>query len=331
MKKQHLKNIRRRWIAAGLLAAFCLAANWGAAASAETPAAAPAAGQAPAAAPANPANPTLDDLLKKGVPFGESSRVLRPPTLTDGMTAAEQQKAINGILQLKPGRQVTFAEFTADGLNTPYVLLIDDPAFGGQNGPGHSIDLWFVTFGKLKKVSDPKFLKGVFPPDPKSKMTTLADKIRSWRKIERQKNPGRDEYFVNGQFLMLPKDNRVQLSATARVEQTTGNESSVLAGLIDPRFNDDANFPNEWRPVLQNGGGPGGVPQLGSPVTYTSAGGYAKITELSGVGGAVLVEYHLVYDEPNGWFGGANLLRPKLQSKAEDDVRTFRRKVQYGG
>jgi hypothetical protein len=44
--------------------------------------------------------------------------------------------------------------------------------------------------------------------------------------------------------------------------------------------------------------------------------------------GALLVEYHLVYDEPPGWFGkSADLLRSKLYMKAEDDVRLFRRKV----
>jgi len=327
MKNQRLKQICRRWLGAGYLLALCLAVNWGTIAAAQAPAA------APAAAPANPAdppNPSLDDLLKKGVPFGQNSRVLRPPTLTDGMTAAQQQAAIVQMLTLKPGRQVTFADFTENGLNTPYVLVLDDPAFGGQNGPGHSIDLWFVTFGKLKKVSDPKFLKGVFPPDPKDKMHNLDDKELKARQIVRQKNPGQDEYFVNGQFMLLPKDNRAQLSATARVVQTTGKESSVLAALIDPEFNNDATYPNEWRPVLQSGRGAGVAPQFGAPVPYTSAGGYAKITELSGVGGALLLEYHLVYDEPNGWFNGANLLRPKLQQKAEDDVRTFRRKVLLG-
>jgi hypothetical protein len=73
--------------------------------------------------------------------------------------------------------------------------------------------------------------------------------------------------------------------------------------------------------------GPNGQPLLGSPTTYVSAGGYLKATKLAQPNGALLVEYHLVYDEPAGWFDGKNLLRPKLNTKAEDDVRLFRRKV----
>ncbi|HEY2147332.1 MAG TPA: hypothetical protein VGH32_05310, partial [Pirellulales bacterium] len=67
---------------------------------------------------------------------------------------------------------------------------------------------------------------------------------------------------------------------------------------------------------------------LGPPSAYISAGGYLKATMLGQPAGALLVEYHLVYDEPPGWFGkSADLLRSKLYMKAEDDVRLFRRKV----
>jgi hypothetical protein len=108
--------------------------------------------------------------------------------------------------------------------------------------------------------------------------------------------------------------------------QTTGGESSVLAGLIDPRFNEDADFPNEWRPVL---GVDGGKLQLGNPTTYISAGGYTKITRLHAAQaqGVELVEYHLVYEEPNGWFNGQNPLRSKLYDQALQDVPNYRRQV----
>ena len=43
--------------------------------------------------------------------------------------------------------------------------------------------------------------------------------------------------------------------------------------------------------------------------------------------GAVLVEYHLVFEEPQGWFGGSNLLRSKLPLVCQDGVRKFRRRM----
>ncbi len=136
-----------------------------------------------------------------------------------------------------------------------------------------------------------------------------------------QQIAGGDEYYMHGQFNIL---GNVQLRATARVVQTTGKESSVIAGQIDGRFNNDATFPNEWRPILPNPGGNGPAP-LGNSNVYISAGGYMKITEFLPVRGALLVEYHLVYDEPTGWFNGVNLLRSRLQQKATEDVRAIRR------
>jgi hypothetical protein len=35
----------------------------------------------------------------------------------------------------------------------------------------------------------------------------------------------------------------------------------------------------------------------------------------------------MIFDEPNGWFGGANLLRSKLPLVIQDEVRNFRRRL----
>ena len=42
---------------------------------------------------------------------------------------------------------------------------------------------------------------------------------------------------------------------------------------------------------------------------------------------AVLVECHIVYEEPYGWFDGANLVKQKGSLIATEKVRTFRRKL----
>ena len=48
---------------------------------------------------------------------------------------------------------------------------------------------------------------------------------------------------------------------------------------------------------------------------------YVKITKLHAPAGAVLVEQHIVYAEPTGWFDGANLLRSKLPLVMQVNVR----------
>jgi hypothetical protein len=277
-------------------------------------------------------NTIFTDLLQRGVPFGGSFRRLPTPTLVDGLTAPQQQQAIGAILARKPSRP-TYQAFTEDKLNAPYVMFIDDltPPFGGGNQPGHSIDLWFVVWGKLDAITDPKFLKQQFQPDANDRIDVLKPNELPMG-VQPQKIAGVGEWFVHGQFMILSADKRVKVHATAHTMETTTNDSGTVAAIIDQRFNQNPTFPNEWRPVLRDANGQirldaKGQPLLGGPSPYVSAGGYLKATKLIQPAGALLVEYHLVYDEPVGWFGGKNLLSPKLNAKAEDDVRMFRRKV----
>jgi hypothetical protein len=56
-------------------------------------------------------------------------------------------------------------------------------------------------------------------------------------------------------------------------------------------------------------------------------GSYAKATSLKEPAGAILLEYHMVYDEPQGWFNGANVIRTKLPVIVQDSVKKLRRKL----
>ncbi len=282
-------------------------------------------------------NPVLNDLLQQGVPMpGNQFRKLRPPSLADGLNAAQQQLAVEAVLAKKLGAQVGFTDFTAKGISAPNVLLVDDPVYYGAATPGrtdHTVDLWFVVYGKLATVTDPAFMKAQFSISSDDQIDTLKPEVLKAHKLEPQKFPGGGEYWAHGQFKIFPSSLVVQLQATAHAVETSSPASGTLAVMIDQRFNQDADFPNEWRPVVRDPNGgikmlPNGKPALGDPQLYVSAGAYIKTTPLVGVPGALFVEYHLVYDEPQAWFNGKDLLRSKLPQKAPDDVRDFRRKVE---
>ena len=211
-----------------------------------------------------------------------------------------------------------------NNLNTPYVQLIDqDPQY--DNGqPGHSINLWFVVYGKLKTVADPKFLKNQFKPTNTGRVDTLQAADLDQRKIVPAKIPGGNEWFVHGVFKLVQGQVLVQVQGTARADQTTTDDSTTMAVMIDRRFDNDPKFPNEWRPA------PGGVVQ-GNPTLYYSCGGYSKVTKLAAPADAMFVEYHLVFDEPQGWFQGRDVLRSKLPEGTPGDVRQFRRDVRHAG
>ncbi len=276
-----------------------------------------------ATARAQSGNPLLDDLFKTGVPIGQAgAQKLRPPTLTDGMSAAEQKAAVDAVLAVKLGQPINYAAFTVDNLNTPEVFVVD---LAPLNGPGHTVDLWFVVHDKLTRLADSQFLKNQFKLDPKTKTTTLEAADLTQRNIAPQTIPGGRENYVHGASQILPTDVRVQVEATSHIVQTTTAASTTIAGLIDQRFNQDAKFPNVWRPAIRNANGT--LVGFGNPALYYSTGAYTRITELVDPPGSQLVEYHLVYDEPQAWFDGSNLLRSKLPVQAKDDVRSFRRKL----
>ena len=129
---------------------------------------------------------------------------------------------------------------------------------------------------------------------------------------------GTPEAYRHVEFDFLGK---VHLRATVRVVWTRTNQSVLVAAEVDPRFLDDPEFPNQWQPVVREGG----TRKLGEAKPWGGAGFYMKITKLAEPAGAVFVEQHIIFAEPTGWFDGANLLRSKLPLVVQNSVRTTRR------
>ncbi len=286
---------------------------------------------APSSARAQANNAVLNQLWNPGVPMGKNNRVLPQLTMPDGLNAAGQKAIVQKIIALKPGAPVNFQDFTKNNLNGPYVLLIDAPQANPQ--PGHSVDLWFVVWGNLAKITAPAFLKKQFVLDENDHIDVLkaADLPMGINPPPPPGNAG-GEWYAHGAFTLISNDKRVSVEGTAHTVETITNDSGMMAGIVDPRFNQNDKFPNQWQPILRNANGgilknAKGQPQLGPPTAYDSAGGYMKVTKLVEPGGALFVEYHLVYDEPQGWFNGRDLLRSKLRAKTEGDVRSFRKQV----
>ena len=184
-----------------------------------------------------------------------------------------------------------------------------------------------------KKITAPAFLKKQFQLDENDHIDVLkaADLPMGIDPPPPPNNAG-GEWYAHGVFTLISNDKRVRVEGTAHTVETVTNDSGTMAGIVDPRFNQHEKFPNQWQPILRNANGgiqknANGQPQLGPPVPYDSAGGYMKVTKLVQPAGALFVEYHLVYDEPQGWFNGRDLLRAKLRLKTEGDVRSFRKQV----
>ena len=272
-------------------------------------------------------NPLLDELLQQGVLMSDGSRIkLPPPTLGDGLDAAGQRAVLDRLLAATKHK---YEDLVRRDYQAAFVLDIRAVRTSQVDSPARRIDLWFVAHGDFKMATSEKFLEGLWrsaaKPDPSdplaARSVTLTPADLAKRQVRLDAPPGVDERFVFGTVNLF---DRVLVSATQRGMLTRRPQTVVVAEMIDARFTKDAEYPNQWQSATI--GGDGKV-ALGEPQPYAAAGSYGKATSLANPPGALLFEFHLVYEEPRRWFGGANLMGSKLPLAVQDQVRNFRRRL----
>jgi len=246
------------------------------------------------------ANPLYQRLRTEGVRVSaDQSIALTPPLLEQGASAADARAAIEAMA--KPS--YSFDQFARKSAVAPQLLQVE---FLEGEMPARRIDAYFIAYGDLDAIAEGDVLERLLnsqeaDEDVGGEGTTLDDAALGSRGIELAPPGERQEEFAHGSFTLLK-----------RVE-------------VDPRFADDKEFPNRWRPLERDDAGrlePAGAAQL-----YSGVGGYVQLTELAEPKGALLVEWHIVLAEPHGWFDGANLLGSKLPAIVQNRVRSMRREL----
>jgi hypothetical protein len=274
-------------------------------------------------------NPLFQDLLKKGVKMSDGTLVkLPPPILADALDAAGQHAALTKVADARS----PVKELVAKSYYAPVVVKVRTVKQSEGEGPAvRAVDLWFTVQGDWNTLTSREFLESVLKPadEGKSRVVTksgsLSDRELAARRLSATVKKGYEERFVYSTFTLFE---RVEISATRFSVLTRGKDVVLAAGRVDPRFAKDADYPNQWRPLLRN---EQAEIQLGPAHPWANAGGYAKITRLVEPAGTVLVECHVVYEEPCGWFDGANLVKQKGPLIVLEKVRTFRRKLALAG
>jgi hypothetical protein len=272
-------------------------------------------------------NPVYEQLTRQGVILPKGSPIKLPaPTVRDGLDAAAQRKAIQSIAdERKPVESLLQKR-----LDAPFVLkTYDDKTSSAAGGTGKRLDLYFVVYGDLKKIADEGFWgdEDAGPedqPDPNDAQFTgklLTPEELKERRIEPLLSSGVTENYGTAEIQLF---NRVRIRGTTRSVETKADESVTYASILDPRFASDKKYPNQWQSVVRD---EAGKLQYGTLKPYAGLGSYAKATQLKEPEGAIFLEYHLVYDEPVGWFGGAGVIRSKLPIVVKDNVKKLRRKL----
>jgi len=265
-----------------------------------------------------------DDLVTRGVSLGSGQLVRLPkPLMPDGLTAKEQQ-AVLGKAADKHGVE----RFVRNSVVSPYVLEVNAVDDNGGERRGQRIDFHFVAYGTLDAITDSDLLTGLAgeseaagPDAPPPSARALTDEELKARGLPLTDASETDPIYV---AIDVPILDRVRMIGISQGSQQKG-ESSVLGAIrMDERFAKDPKFPNSWRPLGHDNLGKA---TLGPPSPYSGLGGYMKVTKLIEPAGAVFIECHLLFDEPQGWFDGKNLLRSKLPLVVQDTVRKFRRRL----
>jgi hypothetical protein len=259
-------------------------------------------------------NPLFKSLLEEGFAASPTDKVKLPaPTLPDGLDAAKQKAAINGLI----ADDYKFDLFTEKSVVAPQLLKIRDIKGGDPKAPPRGVDVWFVIHGDLKSLDDDKFLDRIVNSGRgagAAKQVNATDLMKRKITIADPKK----ESLGHLEFDFLDK---VRVRATGRVMWTRTSDSVLVAGEIDPRFAGDADFPNEWQSIDKQAGGV----KLGPKTVWPGAAFYIKMTKLAEPAGALFCEQHVIFVEPQGWFDGANLLRSKLPAATQINVRNMRK------
>jgi hypothetical protein len=274
----------------------------------------------------SPENPLFAELLEKGILISDDVRVkLPPPVITDGLDAEAQHAAIAGIAGLNHPldellRKSVVAPFELNirAIETPGVAL------------ARTVDVYFVAYGDWDVLNSKTFReeleKGRERKNTDSqfaKFSLLNEAALAKHGISPRANPDQEEQY---HFTTLVLFDKVEISAVVYSQTSRKAGSAILAARIDPRFCEDPEYPNRWRSLIQDLENPE-QDTYGPPHSYQSFGFYSKATRLIKPEGAIFIEHHFVYQEPQGWFGGINLLRSKLPLVVQNEIRDFRRKL----
>ena len=213
----------------------------------------------------------------------------------------------------------------AEPIVSPILLKIADDDHSADE-VGRRVDLYFVPFGSLDKLGSENFLidhlniAAADNSDIEGKSTSSSFRTMTSSSgicTRRNRPPTRVGSPPTPTLL-----DKVRISATTQNVKTQTGDSVTVASVFDSKFDQDAEYPNTWRPITIDDAG---HRQVGAPQPYAGLGSYIKVTRLAEPTGALFIEYHVVFAEPQGWFHGANLLRSKLPIVAQDMVRTLRR------
>ncbi|HEY2760970.1 MAG TPA: hypothetical protein VGI75_09505 [Pirellulales bacterium] len=269
---------------------------------------------------ADPENGIYQELTTQGVPLAAGAKAKLPTfTMDYGLSGEKQDQIIKDLLATNENAP-KLEKFMEKKVNTPYFRVDSDI----PNSTSHELDLYFTAYGPLATVADGNFWKSRLGNNKNGDLHFLTPAEMKPHNLKIVDQPTMKERYAHADVELFQM---VKVAGTARAMETIAKESVVIAFLMDSSFQKDATMPNEWRPITFD---KSGKKVVGDPTPYDGVGAYSKISELKNTPGALFVEYHIIWDEPKGWFNGKPVMKSKLGMMIENDVRSFRNDLKLG-
>jgi hypothetical protein len=254
--------------------------------------------------------------LRAGFQLDQSMIALRGPTLRDGLGADQQMAALLDVC----GSEQALENLLRDSVAAPFVLRVRDQKT--KEATLRIVDFWFAVRADLDGL-DPVELAGQASGKAaeagnirfENRLLSDEELKRSGRSAQRGRDLSRWYARIKGRIL-----DRIALAVVDESFATRTNLSIVIASRTDPAFDSGASFKNAWWMVDDEAHG-------GSRHRFHGGLSYAKISQLRRPAGALLVEVHGVFGEPDAWFQGAPILRSKFAPVAQDQIRRLRREL----
>ena len=277
------------------------------------------AGQTPIE-PAHAQNTVYHLVLETGLEMSGRKVQLPPPRLFDGQDAAAQR----ALLREVAGSDRALDDLLRNSVTAPYVIKVRDEKTDGATI--RMADVWFVVYAELKQID---FGQEASRTDQKEVevanmwFQTRLLKEDDFKTIGVKLTPvasGQNRWFSHVHARLL---DRIDFESTNQVMATQAPGSIVIASITDPAFAKVPALASHWKPLTNEVSKKS--EDLASP--YDGGMSYAKISRLELKPRAVLVEMHMAFVEPDGWFQGKPILRSKFSVIAQDQIRSLRREL----
>jgi hypothetical protein len=268
------------------------------------------------AEPVHQGNPIFAEALRSGFQADGATITFPAPILKDGLEAGQQHAA---LLKLS-GSERALADLLRDSVTAPFILKLRDQKT--KVATVRMIDLWFVVRGDLDGLDPVKMAqqssgKAVEAGNMRFESRLLTDDELKPRGRSSRRSRDSERWFVDLKGRLL---DRIAVEATDEAIATRSKESMVIAGRTDPAFDSGSTLANRWWTLGLDG-------QQGTPQPFRGGMSYAKISRLKEPAGALLVEFHAAFVEPEAWFQDAPILRSKFAPIAQDQIRKLRREL----